>query len=183
MRLTYPKLFTAFGIVLVLGLIAFVFIHPKSAIPQVAAFATSTQVTAVQINASPAALISPTHSGAAAINSSVTSSTTLQTAPHLTTSSDAVVIILINGASYSTPLASGETLSQAMQTLMQKGDFTYTQKNYPGLGEFVDSINGVTSNNGHYWFLYKDGKISDTGISSTYLNAGDVIEWKYDRNY
>ncbi|MEX0895785.1 MAG: DUF4430 domain-containing protein [Patescibacteria group bacterium] len=45
---------------------------------------------------------------------------------------------------------------------------------------FVSGINGLTSDNEHYWAFYVNGEYSQTGASSTILSAGDEVEFVYE---
>ncbi len=69
-----------------------------------------------------------------------------------------------------------------MRSLASSSNFTFAGREYPSLGFFVESINGKKGTNGYYWFLYVNGKSSDTGASETHLKTGDVIEWKYEKS-
>lgn len=50
----------------------------------------------------------------------------------------------------------------------------------PGMGEFVQSIDGVTPGSGKFWKFYVNGQSSNVGASSYVLRDGDKIEWKID---
>lgn len=47
-----------------------------------------------------------------------------------------------------------------------------------GMGEFVQSIDGITPDSKHFWELYINGKSSNVGASTYVLKDGDIIEWK-----
>lgn len=114
--------------------------------------------------------------------SSVTTTTKVSTAS--STQSTSTVTFIVGDAHYSVVITSGETVENAMKTLAaQKTGFVYTEKSYTGLGEYINSINGEPNGNGLYWFLYVNGKSSDTGASATHLSPGDTVTWKYEQNY
>lgn len=46
------------------------------------------------------------------------------------------------------------------------------------LGELVEEINGVRSNNGNYIFYYVNGVMAKTGAANYVTQKGDRIEWK-----
>lgn len=48
------------------------------------------------------------------------------------------------------------------------------------LGYAVIMIDGVFDIQKKYWFLYINGKLSNTGIDLTILNDGDVVEFIYE---
>lgn len=51
-------------------------------------------------------------------------------------------------------------------------------KNFSGVGEFVESINGIKADTKHFWELLVNGKSSSVGAGSYQLKAGDKVEWK-----
>ena len=51
-------------------------------------------------------------------------------------------------------------------------------KNYPGVGEFVESIDGVKGDSKHFWEFFVNGKSSNVGAGSFITKNGDIIEWK-----
>jgi len=89
----------------------------------------------------------------------------------------------VGDRTYSATVAPNETVMSAMRTLAMTDDFTYTSKEYSGLGVFVDSINGKKNGNGMYWILYVNDALSNSGAGATVLSAGDVVEWKYEKGY
>lgn len=84
---------------------------------------------------------------------------------------------------YSVDITAGETVINVMRTLASTTDFTYTSRDYPGLGTFVDSITGIKNTSGKYWIMYVNGTLATNGVSATTLKMGDVIEWKYEKGY
>jgi hypothetical protein len=94
----------------------------------------------------------------------------------------------IHGTTYPLTITRGETVETAMHALASTTattttPFSFTEKNYPGLGEFIESIDGVPSQDGSYWILYINGKSSSLGVSSATLSPGDAIEWKLGSSY
>jgi hypothetical protein len=88
--------------------------------------------------------------------------------------------ISVSGSKYSIAIPPKSTVEDAMKlAAAQNPTFTFTEKSFPSLGEFIELINGKTNANGYYWFLYINGKSSDTGISQTILQPGDAIQWQY----
>ncbi len=53
-------------------------------------------------------------------------------------------------------------------------------KTYSGIGEFVESIDGMKPDSQHFWAFYVNGKSSNVGASSYVLKSGDKIEWKLE---
>lgn len=84
---------------------------------------------------------------------------------------------------YPITVSPGETVVGAMHALASTSDFTFTSRDYPGLGEFVDSINGVQNAGGKYWMLYVNGISATSGASLVTLATDDKVEWKYEKGY
>jgi hypothetical protein len=61
--------------------------------------------------------------------------------------------------------------------------FMFTTKNYPALGAFVESINGLENKDGKYWILYVNGATSTLGVSQALVMPGDTVEWRYEDSY
>ncbi len=92
------------------------------------------------------------------------------------------VRITIGTASYVPCVASEVTVLAAMQEATKDG-LVFTGREYPGLGFFVESINGTAAEDGYYWFLYINDESSSLGASGTLARPGDVIEWRYKQSY
>ncbi len=89
----------------------------------------------------------------------------------------------VGDAMYHAHIPADTTVIGAMNILSSTTSFTFTGREYPSLGFFVDSINGKKNNGGLYWFLYVNGKSSETGASATTLHDGDIVEWRYEKNH
>lgn len=89
----------------------------------------------------------------------------------------------IGGVAYPVTVAQGGTVIDAMRALAASGAFTFTGREYPGLGFFVDSINGQVSAGGKYWVFYVNGVSATVGAGATEVHAGDTIEWRYEKSY
>ncbi len=70
-----------------------------------------------------------------------------------------------------------------MQKLQSEGKITFTEKNYIGMGEFINSINGIKNNGSQNWIYYVNGKEAQVGVSNYKIKSGDVISWKYEKGY
>jgi len=95
----------------------------------------------------------------------------------------ATATVTVGENTYSVNLTSGETVLDAMRALASTSSFTFAGRDYPSLGFFVDSINGQKNAGGRYWILYVNDVSATNGVSSTVLQAGDLIEWKYEKGY
>jgi hypothetical protein len=62
-----------------------------------------------------------------------------------------------------------------------KGTHTVQTKEYSGLGEFVESIDGTKPDKNHFWSFYVNGKQAEVGAGAYVLKNGDRIEWKLEK--
>ncbi|MEK7479712.1 MAG: DUF4430 domain-containing protein, partial [Patescibacteria group bacterium] len=90
------------------------------------------------------------------------------------------VVVSIEGTRYDASIPADATVLEAMRTLADSGAITFSGREYPSLGFFVESLNGKYGGDGFYWILYVNGKTSETGASQTSLKAGDAVEWRYE---
>jgi hypothetical protein len=105
-------------------------------------------------------------------------------ATHSASVSVTETISLTAGAeTYTLPLDMETTVVEVMARLSASQPFTYRTKEFPGLGAFVDEINGKRNADGYYWILRINGKKSDLGISQAVVHPGDAIEWRYEKSY
>ena len=77
----------------------------------------------------------------------------------------------------------GDTLEKVIKEAVTKNLIDVKGTNFSGLGFFVDSINGIKSGNGYSWIYYINGKKATVGVSTYKLQEGDLIEWRYEKNY
>ena len=89
----------------------------------------------------------------------------------------------VGGKNYRGTVRAEATVLDTMNELASSGDFKFTSKEFPGMGTFVESINGKAGADGFYWILYVQGTLSQTGASQTIVNPGDHIEWRYEKGY
>jgi hypothetical protein len=93
------------------------------------------------------------------------------------------ITISVASTSYPVFVPPGATVLDAMNAAASSTSLTFTGRDYPSLGFFVDSIDSKEGGNGYAWIFYVNGKQSQTGISSTLLHSGDSVEWRYEKNY
>jgi hypothetical protein len=68
---------------------------------------------------------------------------------------------------------------EVMKVLQEReADFSFSYKEYSGLGVFVDEINGLKGKNGKYWLYYINNEEASVGVSSYFLKEGDIISWR-----
>ncbi|MEK7133819.1 MAG: DUF4430 domain-containing protein [Patescibacteria group bacterium] len=98
-----------------------------------------------------------------------------QSAPNITLS--------VGSSTYAIYAPEHSSVLNAMKTLASTNALSFSGKEFPSLGMFIDSINGRKNAGGYYWILYVNGTSSDTGASQTTLEEGDFVEWRYERGY
>lgn len=76
---------------------------------------------------------------------------------------------------------SGNTVLSSMEALAASGEFSFSGREYPGLGLFVEEIGGLKSADGFYWTLFVDGILSEQGASSARVSQDSVVEWRYQK--
>jgi hypothetical protein len=83
---------------------------------------------------------------------------------------------------YKANIKEGATLYDAMSNIQSVKDnnFTFSGKEFPSLGFFVEEINGIKYGSGKYWLYYVNGKEASVGVSKYVLKEGDIISWKQE---
>jgi hypothetical protein len=92
-------------------------------------------------------------------------------------------VLVVDGRTYPVTVVANETLYEAMRALMSSGVLALTGRDYPGLGFFVNSLNGKENSGGMYWVFYVNGVSATEGASTLVMKPGDRIEWKYEKSY
>jgi len=75
-----------------------------------------------------------------------------------------------------------ENIYDFMVKLKKEGKIDFKDKNYYGMGMFIEEINGI-KNGDKNWIYYVNGKKANIGVSNYKINNGDIISWKYEKNY
>ena len=75
------------------------------------------------------------------------------------------------------------TVYDFMEKLRSEGEITFAEKNYAGIGKFIEEINGVKGNSDRSWIYYVNGNQAQVGVSNYKLKPGDVVSWQYEENY
>lgn len=52
---------------------------------------------------------------------------------------------------------------------------------FSGIGEFVNSIDGIEPDSSHFWGFYINDQQAQVGASQYETSSGDVIEWKLEK--
>jgi len=88
----------------------------------------------------------------------------------------------INGVIYEGEITEKTSVYDFMSELQTTGKINFTEKNYIGMGEFINGINGIKNNNSQSWIYYVNGKEAQVGVSNYKINGGDVVSWKYEKS-
>jgi hypothetical protein len=91
-------------------------------------------------------------------------------------------ILYVGKIKYESAVPAKSTVYDLMLALEQRGDLNFKGQDWPGLGFFVEEINGVKNAAGNYWFYYINGKSAAVGITSYVLKANDIINWQYEKS-
>jgi len=92
------------------------------------------------------------------------------------------VTLLINDGKYTTNISDEINVYDIMNKLKTEGKVDFKEKNYSGMGKFIEEINGI-KNGEKYWIYYVNNKKANVGVSNYKINKGDIISWKYEKNY
>lgn len=83
-------------------------------------------------------------------------------------------VIMVEPLIYVSP-DGGETAFEALQTLIE---IEYDEYDF---GVYIKSIGGVAGNDEYFWALYVNGEQAQAGADQTNLEAGDKMEWRYEK--
>lgn len=92
-------------------------------------------------------------------------------------------ILEINGEKYKSEITNQLSVYDFMDKLQSEGKINFKEKNYTGIGKFIEEINGLKSDEGRYWIYYVNSAKADIGVSDYKINPGDVVSWKYEKDY
>ncbi len=93
------------------------------------------------------------------------------------------ITIVIENKDYKTAVKPSSSAYEAMSSLREFGQISFSTKNFSGLGYFVEEINGLKNSpsTGFYWTLYINNQEAKVGVSNYFIKANDIITWKYVR--
>lgn len=92
-------------------------------------------------------------------------------------------VLEIEGQKYESVISGEISIYDFMNDFRRKGVIDFTEKDYTGMGKFVESINGIKRDRNHSWIFYVNNKKSGLGVSNYKIKSGDVVSWKYEKNY
>ena len=83
---------------------------------------------------------------------------------------------------YTIPVLSETTVFRAMEAYAEtNAEFTFSVREFSGLGFFIEEIGGLKNRDGFYWTLFINNTLSEKGASTVNANPGDVVEWRYQK--
>ncbi len=80
------------------------------------------------------------------------------------------------------PVYTACSVLDAMREEERAGNLTFAGKEYPGLGLFVEEIQGVRPPDGKYWILYINGSPASRGVAEAMVTPKDLVEWKLEES-
>lgn len=110
----------------------------------------------------------------------------VEISPPLTTPetrSNTKTVLIIDGVEYESEIAGVTSVYDFMSQLQNEGKIKFTEKNYIGIGKFISEINGIGGNGEKNWIYYVNGKEAKIGVSNYKIKPGDIVSWKYEKNY
>lgn len=83
---------------------------------------------------------------------------------------------------YLVSLPKESSVYDLMAKAQETSDFQFRGKEFPGLGFFIQEINGLEQGPrlAKYWIYYINGKKAEVGISAYTVNDHDIILWEYE---
>ena len=106
----------------------------------------------------------------------------IQIAPKVLSEKDAQVSLNVLDKKYEAEIKEGDTVYEVMKNLQEQkeNNFTFTYKEYPSLGIFIDGINGEKGEPGRYWIYYVNDIEASVSVSKFKLKDGDIVSWKQE---
>lgn len=89
----------------------------------------------------------------------------------------------INDEKYNSQIENQTSIENFMNKLRKEEKIDFKDKNYTGMGKFIEEINGVKNSGEKNWIYYVNGKKANIGISNYKINIGDIVSWKYEKGY
>ncbi len=82
---------------------------------------------------------------------------------------------------YTIPVLSKTTVLDAMNTYAKTVMFSFSGSEFPGMGLFVEEINGRENSGGYYWTLFINNELSEKGAEQMEVHPSDTVEWRYQK--
>ncbi len=90
------------------------------------------------------------------------------------------VNLIVFEKKYEVAIKENDSVYKVMENLQKnkENNFTFSYKEYPSLGIFIDKINNMEGGGGKYWLYYVNGEEATIGVSEYILKGGDIIKWE-----
>ena len=75
-------------------------------------------------------------------------------------------------------LRQGDTVFNLLEILERQKGIVVEKRNFPGLGVFIEAIQGVHNMNNSYWQFWVNGKYAEVGANQYVVHDGDKVLWK-----
>lgn len=92
------------------------------------------------------------------------------------------VQLVVEGAVRDVQVSSGSSVYDVMLQAQKAQFIEFSGREFSGIGYFVEEINGKREDlrGRRFWILYINGQKAKAGVSSSFVNNQDIIEWKYE---
>jgi len=89
---------------------------------------------------------------------------------------------VVQKQSYTIPVLSETTVFQTMEAYAETNvEFTFSVREFSGLGFFIEDIGGLKNRDGYYWTLFINNTLSEKGVSTAKVSPGDIVELRYQK--
>ena len=88
----------------------------------------------------------------------------------------------VNGIKYEGKIPGEISVYDFMEKLKKDKKINFEARNYAGMGEFIESINGI-KNSDKSWIYYVNGKKAEIGVSNYKIKKGDIVSFRYEKYY
>ncbi len=101
--------------------------------------------------------------------------------PEVQENLDGNLVLEINDIKYQSKISGPISISDFMDKLKEEGKIDFKEKNYTGMGKFIEEINDIKNSGNKNWIYYVNNKKANIGISNYKINQGDIVSWKYEK--
>ncbi|MBU0612358.1 DUF4430 domain-containing protein [Patescibacteria group bacterium] len=92
-----------------------------------------------------------------------------------------IATLFVNEIKYEGKIQNETSVYEFMSQLREDGKINFKEKEYPGMGKFIEEINGLKNNGERNWIYYVNDKKAEVGVSNYKINKGDIVSWKYEK--
>lgn len=85
---------------------------------------------------------------------------------------------LTAGATHNSLPVTGGSLLSILTSAKERGEITFSGKEYSGLGFFVTELGSLKEGDGKHLMYYINGKEASVGVSLYIPKVGDVVTWE-----